>query len=121
MLGVTLQPNYGIAILEPDGPLTADDFVHAASIIDAYITRTGALKGLLIATESFPGWASFSALVSHMKFMKNHHAYINKVAIVTHSALGSFASMLTGHFVRAEIKLFAFDDIESAKYWLLEL
>lgn len=119
MLNVTLQPNYGVVILEPDGPLSEHDFEHAAHIIDPYIESSGPLKGLIISTETFPGWESFSALINHFKFVKNHHEFICRVAIVTNSLAGNFVSILAGHFIRAEIMLFAYDEIDNAKYWIL--
>lgn len=120
MLNVILQPNYGLVILEPEGALSVEDFHLAANIIDPYIATVGSLRGLVIHSEQFPGWDSFSALISHLAFIKNHHHYIAKVALLSNSLLADFASVLMGHFIRAEIKLFAFDDMEAAKCWLLE-
>lgn len=55
MLSVEIDEKNGIAILEPDGPLSKDDFVHAAKVIDPYIEKTGQFNGLLVHTKSFPG------------------------------------------------------------------
>jgi len=38
----------GIAILEPEGPLSKNDFESATSIIDPYIEDTNQLIGLII-------------------------------------------------------------------------
>ena len=46
MLSVTIDEDKGIAILEPDGPLSQTDFELAAKIIDPYIEKTGQLHGL---------------------------------------------------------------------------
>jgi len=120
MLQVTLQPNYGIAILAPDGALTEEDFLAAKAIIDPYIAETGGLKGLMIYTQDFPGWESFNALLTHLSFVKEHHKYIRRVALVTDSVMGNLVTPLLTHFVSAEIQIFPYDDAESAKAWLLE-
>jgi hypothetical protein len=39
----------------------------------------------MIRTESFPGWESFGALVSHLKFVADHHRQIERIAAVTDS------------------------------------
>ena len=73
MLSVTINKASSIAMLEPDGPLSKDDFQAAAARIDPFIETNGELKGLLIYTRQFPGWDSFAALTSHLKFIKEHH------------------------------------------------
>lgn len=120
MLNVILQPNFGIAILEPDGPLTEDDFTHASNVIDPYIERSGGLKGLLIASESFPGWESIQALFSHLNFIQEHHRFVERVAFVSDSHIVPVITGLAGIFVQAKIKPFSYGDFEQAKTWLLE-
>ena len=64
MLTVNLNEIKGIAILEPDGKLSENDFKSAAKIIDPYIKKSGKLNGIIIHVKSFPGWESFSALMT---------------------------------------------------------
>ena len=119
MLSVEIDKDNGIAILEPDGPLSKDDFVHAAKIIDPYIEKTGQFNGLLIHTKSFPGWESFAALCSHLKFVQEHHKKVSRVALSTDSGIGNFAEAIASHFVNAEIKLFPYQELEQAKNWVI--
>ncbi len=118
MLSVEIDEVNGIAILEPDGALSKGDFELAAKIIDPYINKTGQLNGLIIHTKSFPGWDSFAALFSHLRFVKEHHRKISRVAISTDSMVGNFAEAVASHFVNAEIKLFSFQELEKAKSWV---
>jgi len=73
MLTVTIDEEKGVAVLEPDGPLSKDDFESAAKLIDPHIEKEGKLNGLVIHTESIPGWDSFTGLCSHLKFVREHH------------------------------------------------
>ena len=118
MLSVEIDEGNGIAVLEPDGALSKGDFELAAKIIDPYIEKTGQLRGLIIHTKSFPGWDSFAALSSHLRFVKDHHRKISRVAISTDSVVGNFAEAVAGHFVNAEIKLFSFQELEPARNWV---
>ncbi len=118
MLSVKFDEANGIAILEPDGALSKGDFELAAKIIDPYINKTGRLNGLIIHTKSFPGWDSFAALSSHLRFVKDHHRKISRVAISTDSVVGNFAEAVASHFVNAEIKLFSFQELEPARNWV---
>ena len=91
MLSVKIDEKNLVATLQPEGPLSASDFESAAKTIDPVIEKAGKLNGVIIYTKSFPGWDSFAALVSHLRFVKNHHEKVSHVAIVTDSPLGKFA------------------------------
>lgn len=117
MLQVKIDEEKGIALLEPDGPLSQDDFESAAKLVDPYIEKAGQLSGLVIHAESFPGWDSFAGLSSHLKFVREHHKKISRVAFSTDSVIGNFGESVAGHFVNAEIKVFAYQDLEQAKEW----
>jgi len=120
MLSVQIDEVMGVALLEPDGPLSKEDFISAAKVIDPWIEQKGKLKGLIIHTKSFPGWESFAALSSHLTFVKEHHKKITRVALATDSKVGLFAENIAKHFVKAEIRLFPYKNIEEAKSWVAE-
>ena len=117
MLSVNIDEERGIAILEPSGPLSKNDFELAARIIDPYIEKSGSLKGLVVHAKSFPGWDSFAALSSHLKFVKGHHQKISRVALSMDSVIADFAETLGRHFVNAGIKVFSFQEFDHAKQW----
>jgi len=119
MLNVELDKVTGIATLRPDGALSENDFKSASIVIDPYIEKSGKLNGLIISTKTFPGWGSFGSLIKHFKFVKEHHKKVSHVALVTDSVLGDFAEKIAEHFVSAEIKHFAFDELSNAQSWIL--
>ena len=117
MLTVHIDEVNGVALLEPDGALSESDFKSAAEVIDPWIEKNGKLTGLIIHTKSFPGWESFAALSSHLVFVKEHHKKISRVALATDSKVGVFGERVAGHFVKAEVKLFPYQELEEAKSW----
>ena len=116
MVNVTLKKN--ICWVEPLGPLSKDDFIYIASQVDPVIEREGKLAGLVVKTRDFPGWESFSDVIEHFRFIKNHHQFINKVALVTDAKVADILPAVVQHFVKAEVKHFAFDEVERAIKWL---
>lgn len=120
MLNITLDEKNGVAIFEPDDKLSEEDFKKAVHIIDPYINKSKKLNGLIIATKAFPGWESFTALVSHLSFVKDHHKKISCVAFVTDSPIGSLAEPIASHFVSAQIKSFKYGELQEAKAWIME-
>ena len=108
MLIINLDEIAGIAVLEPQGKLSADDFKSVARTIDPYIEKSGKLKGIIIHVESFPGWDSFAALVEHFTFVRDHHKKLSHVALATDSPMAGLAEHVASHFVNAEIKKFPF-------------
>lgn len=108
-----------IAILEPDGALSKEDFEVASESIDPFIIRYGKLQGIIIYTQGFPGWKSFSALIEHLKFINDFHQKVAHIAFVTNSMIGDISEHVGSHFVNAKIKHFTFDKLEEAKAWIL--
>ena len=119
MLTVNLDTKNSIAVLEPHGALRADDFKEVSKKIDGYLEENGTLDGLIIYTKSFPGWDSFTALLSHLKFVNNHHKKISFLAFVTDSIVGDIAEDIGDYFVNAKIKNFDFDEFDKAKEWII--
>ena len=120
MLKHELLSDKGILIVTPEGPLEQADFEAIARVADPYIESKGALNGLMIYTESFPGWNDFSGLVSHIRFVKDHQKAIKKVAAVTDSGFLSILPGIADHFVKAEIRHFEYDDRDDAMEWLMK-
>jgi hypothetical protein len=113
-----LLRNQGILIVTPQGPLEKTDFELVAREVDPYIAAKGKLTGLMIYAKSFPGLKNFEALLSHLKFVGEHHRHIGRVAAVTDSELLTIMPSIVAHFVRAEVKHFGFDEKELALKWL---
>ena len=120
MLSVVIDEENLIAVLEPEGSLSKNDFESAANIIDPYIEDNNQLIGLIIHTKSFPGWDSFAALISHLRFVREHHKKISRVAFSTDSVIGKFAESVARHFINAEIKNFSHQELRKAKSWIVE-
>jgi hypothetical protein len=60
MLTINLDEANHLAILGLTGPLLKAEFESAVTIIDPFIEKTWRLGGLIIHTNAFPGWDSFS-------------------------------------------------------------
>jgi hypothetical protein len=116
MIKVTSQHNY--CLIEPDGPLSRDDFDAIARHIDPVIEAGGQLDGLIIKTRSFPGWESLGGLIEHFRFVRDHHRAIQRVALVTDTPLANLLPAIVGHFVSAEVRQFNFDDDDDAIEWM---
>jgi hypothetical protein len=119
MIKSELLKDKGVLIVSPVGPLAASDFEHLAKEVDPYIEQNGRLHGLMVHTESFPGWADFAALLSHLKFVKDHQSKIEKVAAVSDSGFLRIIPNVARHFVKAEVKHFNYDDKDKALEWLV--
>ncbi|MFW2368093.1 MAG: STAS/SEC14 domain-containing protein [Desulforhopalus sp.] len=120
MITHELLTDKGILIVTPEGPLEENDFKELANVVDPHIESKESLHGLMIYTETFPGWNSFAGLVQHFKFVKDHHRSIKKIAAVTDSKFLSIIPHLADHFIKAEIRHFDYSDKEIAFTWLSE-
>jgi MFS superfamily sulfate permease-like transporter len=112
-----LQPE-GILVLTPESPLGAIDFERLAQEIDPYIEASGNLRGVMIDAKSFPGWKDFAGAVAHLRFVKDHHQKIQKLAVVSDSTVLTLVPKIAGHFVQAEVRHFSPSRREEALHWL---
>lgn len=121
MLKHQLLEDKGILILKPNNRLTEEDFtLLAKEVVDPYLEKHHSLHGLMIYTESFPGWNNFAALISHLKFVRDHQRQIEKVAAVTDSGFLSVMPKIADHFLRAKVQHFDYQDKDRALLWLAE-
>jgi hypothetical protein len=118
MIESILDPEQSILYVRPKSALEKSDFVKLAEKVDPYIEAHGGLRGLIIEVTSFPGWESFAALIAHIRFVRDHHRRIERIAVVTDSPIGNLAERLASHFVSAQIRHFATAEVESAKAWI---
>jgi len=120
MIDYRILEDKGIVVIEPVTSLSSDDFLELTTAVDAYLADHEAVRGLLIHSEKFPGWESFAGFLAHIRFVRDHHKKIRRVALATDSPLGTVAQALAKHFVSAEVRHFAYTAIDSAVQWLGE-
>jgi hypothetical protein len=118
MLHPTLDRDAAILHLRPRGRLSKTDFEQLCLLVDPFIEETGHLRGLIVETSAFPGWKDFPAMIQHVRFVREHHRSIRRVALVTDSLVADIAQHLGTHFVSAQIRHFALADLESARLWI---
>ena len=117
-LSFELNEDKSVLILQPEGELEAADFERLSAEVDPYIEKAGKLNGLMIVAEHFPGWDDFSALSSHLRFVREHHAKIRRVAIVTNDRLVSAIPRIVTRFVDAEVRAFPMSGRDEALLWV---
>ena len=118
MLAHEFLHDRGILILKPSGALRANDFTALAAVVDPYIEQHGGLKGLMIEAPSFPGWENFGAMLSHLRFVRDHHRQIRRIAVVSDSKILAVAPKIASHFVSAEVRAFDAGDRAAARAWI---
>lgn len=118
MITHELQTEEGILIVHPLAPLTADDFENLARDLDPWLEQHGPLKGLMIQTEAFPGWNNLAGMLSHFRFVRDHHRRIGRVAMVSDSPVLTIAPKVAKHFVSAEVSHFPAEQHSDALEWL---
>ncbi|ORV85707.1 hypothetical protein AWC11_19585 [Mycobacterium interjectum] len=119
MIEYELDAEHNILLVQPESALDKNDFTELAKAVDPQIEANGDLAGLIISAPSFPGWDSFSAMVTHFRFVRDHQKHIKKVAVVTDSHLGDVAEHLGSHFVSATIQHFPAGQVEQARQWII--
>lgn len=118
MLDYSFLMPEGILDLEPRAPLTKEDFGGVNAAVDLYLSNHDKLRGVLIHSKAFPGWEDFDAFAAHIRFVREHHTKLERVAVATDSLLAGLLESLGRHFTCAEVKHFPYLDKEKALNWL---
>jgi len=118
MIEYDLDTAHSTLLVHPKSALDKSDFSELARAVDPQIEATGDLAGLIIDAPEFPGWDSFGAMVTHFRFVRDHHKRVKKVAIVTNSHIGDVAEHLASHFVSAEVRHFPGEQLDQAQQWI---
>jgi hypothetical protein len=118
MIDYELRKADGVLVVRPRDALEASDFQAVSNEVDPYIEANGKLHGVMIDAESFPGWKDFAALIAHMKFVRDHHRKIEKIAAVSDSDFLRIAPTVASHFVQAEVRHFPRSQKDEALAWL---
>jgi hypothetical protein len=113
-----MLPERGVLVVEPHGRLRAEDFDALDAAADGWIeSADGSLRGLVVHARQFPGWDNLGSLLRHVRFVRDHHRKIRRVALAVDGAAAQIVPALIDHFVQAELKQFGADDLEPAIVW----
>lgn len=108
----------GILLIRPDGALTIDDIAAIRTAADGWLATHGTLRGVMVETRVFPGWADLHALADHIRFIADHAERVRRVALATDSALAPVAQFLATNVAGVEFRHFAFNEDDLALAWL---
>ena len=116
-VALRLLRDRGVIVVEVKGPLREQDFDALALTADPWIEAHGDLQGLVIHVREFPGWENLGSLLRHVRFVRDHHRKVHRIALAADSKLASLAPRIAEHFLKAEVKSFAYDQLDGAIAW----
>lgn len=118
MLKITDDEVHGCLLLEPVGALSRRDLDGLSKRFDGWVARNDSVPNLVIRADSFPTWTDFAALTKHLRFIREHHRLVEKVAIVSDARAFDVAPRLAGLVVSAELRHFRAADLPAALDWV---
>ena len=63
------------------------------------------------------GWQDLAGLLAHLRFVRDHHRNVKRVAAIGNGLAVSIVPALARHFVDAEIRHFTADQRDGAMAW----
>lgn len=110
-------PDSKVLLVEVNKPLRTQDFDALALTVDTWLDTHHALPGIVIHTRRFPGWENVGGLLRHVRFVRDHHRKVNRVALAADSTLAALVPHLAQHFIHAEVKGFGYHELQAAIAW----
>ena len=112
-----LIPDLGVLVVDATASLRVQDFDALTASTDAWIEAHGELHGLVVHAREFPGWENLAGFLGHLRFIRDHHRRIGRVALAVDSKLATLAPRIAEHFVKAELKAFDYGGLDDAIAW----
>ncbi len=109
----------GIVRVKVEGKIEKGDFdKHVGPVVDDLIEHQGKITGLMIDVTSFDGWTGLGALLEHIRFIKHHHKYLDRVAVVGNHTWQAILPRIAPLFINAQVKYFDETAHDAANLWI---
>ena len=112
-----LLTDRGVLVIEPTQPLKAEDFDALAATVDPWVEVEGRLRGIVVHTRGFPGWENVGSFLRHVRFIRDHHRTVGRIAVAADGRLADVAPVLADSLVQPEVKRFNYDQLDDAIAW----
>jgi hypothetical protein len=112
-----LQADSGVIVVELKEALRVHDFDALAFTTDTWFEAHGKLHGVVIHCHEFPGCENLRSVLRHVRFRRDPHRKVERVALAAYSKLASVVPHVAEHFAEAEVKSFRFDELDAAIAW----
>jgi hypothetical protein len=106
-----------VIVVEVSEPLRAQDFDALAVTADGWLDTHDTVPGIVIHAREFPGWENLSSLLRHVRFVRDHHRRVGRLALAADGKVAELAPRLAEHFVQATVKGFGYDELDRAVGW----
>lgn len=113
-------PDKEVLVAEVTGPLGKEDFDKLSEKVDPWIETHHSLHGFVVHAKKFPGWENLGSFFRHVDFVGEHHRKVKRVALALDGILPEVMPKIAGYFIDAEIKHFAYGDLDNAIAWASE-
>ena len=118
MIDVEVLRDRSIMIIRPGGRLDKSDFEHIEREFDQLPRLEGKINGLLIDARAFPGWSNRAAFARHIRFIKDHHSRVRRIAAVSDAIILRIFAAIAKYLVSAELRYFSLYEKDRALDWL---
>jgi hypothetical protein len=112
-----LLADQGVIVLDVREALNTRDFEALAEAMDSWIAEHGELNGLVVHARHFPGWENIAALFGQLRFVRDHHDKIRRVALATDEPAAGIAPVVAELFVKARVYAFPYESLDAAIEW----
>ncbi|MGW2705373.1 STAS/SEC14 domain-containing protein [Streptomyces sp. NPDC001340] len=112
-----LLSDSNVLVIEVEQPLRTPDFEALAQTADSWLESHDTLAGVVVHAREFPGWENIGSVLRHVRFVRDHHRKVRRVALAADSRLAELAPHFAKHFVQAEVRQFGYAELDDAVAW----
>jgi len=113
------QNGNNLVALNFSGKLEHEDFERLTPVLDEQIKASGGSVRLFLDLRDFDGWEDLHAMWDHFVLVKNHHKFVERIAIVGDEEWERRIAQLADRFALAEVGFYAPERHDAALLWLV--
>jgi hypothetical protein len=117
-LSYSILPARRVLLIELQDALHAEDFDALSRELNvAMESSDNPLHGIVVHARERPHWENLGALFRHVRFVREHHKKVRRVAIAGDGKLAALLPPMIGLLLHPEVRSFPFDAVDRAVEW----
>jgi SpoIIAA-like len=99
------------------GKISTGELKTMTPEIDKIIARERKVR-LILDVSKFTGWEDMPAIEEHFSFIKNHHHYIERAAIITGHTWQHWMISIIKVFIHPDVRVFEQNQVDEAYQYI---
>lgn len=106
-----------VVVVEVGAPLRSADIAALAAAVGPWLQGDARPRGLVMHARGVPGWDNVATLARHVRFLRDHHRRIDRLAMAVDGPVATLAPHVAGRILHPQVRHFDYQRLDDAIAW----